>query len=358
MQPHLYTAQVYQVDRQLHHELALASYRDSFELRKLTGRHRDNTFRRLDDVFKMVQIADPDYPSILRPIDTIDLFNPLQASRVIQSCKRDLPDEKRQKSCFNAIKYYCKFLQACPVIDLPGQKPLILSEVYGHINNPITRYSLPPDTRTKPLNFNYLTRPEYREWLKFTARRAEASEGTPLFYKDCQLHLMSVLAGQTGMRLQELVGLDLEHINFADSIILVTKGKRKGGGDYRKREVPLSKLAEITLRNFLAIFPRNPKNPLLQNQVGQRLSKNTASGWMKALVQEVKEAELPIYLDKGFGWHGFRRTFARLFIEDGGSIEELKKICAWTYTSTLAHYMGDPKPSLPTNGLPLDWEIL
>jgi hypothetical protein len=76
---------------------------------------------------------------------------------------------------------------------------------------------------------------------------------------------------------------------------------------------------------------------------------------MKELVQEVKEAELPIFLDKGYGWHGFRRTFARLFIEDGGSIEELKKICAWAYTSTLAHYMGDPKPTLPRKGLPLDW---
>jgi integrase len=356
MEAHLYTPAIYQADRQLHHELALESYRQSFNLRKLTDRHQDTTFRRLADVFSRIQIADPDYPTILRPIDTFDLINPLQSSRILEACKRDLPNESRVKACFSAIKYYCKFLQACPVIHLPGQRALILSDLYGPITCPITRYSILPDTQTEPHNYAYLTRPEYREWLKFTATRAEASKGTSCFYKDCQLHLMSVLAGQTGMRLQELIGLDREHVNFADGRILITKGKRKGGGDYRKREVPLSKLAEITLKNFLAIFPRNPKDPLLQSQSGQRLSKNTASGWMQELVQEVKKAELPIYLDRGFGWHGFRRTFARLFVEDGGTVEELKLICAWAYTSTLAHYMGDPKPSLPTKGLPLDWD--
>lgn len=139
--------------------------------------------------------------------------------------------------------------------------------------------------------------------------------------------------------------MDLAHVNFADGIILVTKGKRKGGGDYRKREVPLSPLAMVTIEGFLAIFPRHRQDPLFQNQHGQRLSISTASSWIKALIRDIKKAELSIYLTKGFGWHGFRRTFARLFIEDGGSIEELKKICAWSYTSTIGHYMGDPKPS-------------
>ncbi len=355
MEAHLYTPSIYQADRQLHHQLALNSYKQSFELRGLTDRHRDNTFRRLDDVFNLVEIADSELPSVLRPVDTIDLINPRQSSRIIESCKRDLPSEKRLKACFNGIKYYCKFLQDSPVIHLAGQEALVLSEIYGHINNPITRYSLPPNTQNKPPNYNYLTRPEYRAWLNFTFLKAQASKGTNRFYKDCQLHLMSVITGQTGIRLQELLGLDLEHINFADSRILVTKGKRKGGGDFRKREVPLSELSKQTLKNFLSIFPRQPKDPLIQSKTRSRLSKNTAASWMRDLIQEVKNSELPIYLDKGFGWHGFRRTFARLFIEDGGNIEELKRICAWSYTSTIEHYIGDPKPSLPLKGLPLDW---
>lgn len=359
MIPHLIRSpDTFKADRPLHHIILLEAFQIFLNRSKFTIRHKQSTLRKLNKVFGMVQIGDPDYPSVLRSIDTFDVIDARLASRIVSACHQYLPTEPSVRACFKAIKSYCQFLQDFPMIDLPGQAPIVIQEQYGPINCPINRYRYSPYHHTKPPNFNYLSGDEYKQWLFFTSNLVNPAMAKDQLLKFCQLHLLCTLAGETGMRLQELIGLDVRDLNLVDATCGVMKGKGSKGSGPRKREVPLSRLAILTVKEFLKQFPRKPGESLVQNTNLQRLSINTAHGWMRELKQRIKAAQLPIYLDQGFGWHAFRRTFARRYVERGGSrsIETLKLICGWSYTSTLSHYMGDPKPTLPVRGFPLDWE--
>ncbi len=121
---------------------------------------------------------------------------------------------------------------------------------------------------------------------------------------------MSFIAGEMGLRLQGLIGLDRQHPTPIDNVCLVVREKGSNGSGHRKRQVTMTPLAKATLQEFLTFLPRGKLDPLFQNQKGQRLSINTAHHWMDELIAEIRQAELPIFIDKGFGWHALRRTFA------------------------------------------------
>jgi integrase len=117
--------------------------------------------------------------------------------------------------------------------------------------------------------------------------------------------------------------------------------------------VPVSPLVKNTLQEFLKAYPRKPYEPLFQNGDGKPLSKNTAHHWLEELICKIRKAQLPIMMDIRFGWHAFRRTYTSLYLERGGNVFDLKRNTGWTYTSTISHYLGDSKKTLPQNSLPL-----
>jgi hypothetical protein len=220
---------VYKVDRPLHHDLAMGAYRESFSHRNLTKKYELTEFRRLLDVFTMVSIADPLLPSVRRLVDTFDLTNPHQAGRIREACLRDLPSRPRAIACLKAVDRYCRFLKDCPTIHLEGQAALYLPDIYGAIESPVNRYTIPRNGGDKPPNRNYLDYSEYKEWLSFTWRQIQPTSYKARLLKASQLHLMCVVAGEMGLRLQEILGLKLEHFNLIDEQCLVVAGKGSRG---------------------------------------------------------------------------------------------------------------------------------
>lgn len=346
------TPEVYQADRVLHHELSLQAYYRSFDRRNLTKRYRDGEFRRLRDVFQKVQIGDPLYPTIQRPVDTFDLINPRLGAKIRDAIHRDLPSQARASECLKTVDRYCRFLKDEHTIYIPGQVPLYIPELYGPIESPLNRYAIPRKSTEKPPNKNYLTANEYRLWLKFTFGRVQSHLNREKCLKYAQIHLACVLTGEIGLRLQEIIGLEPQHFALADNTCLVVRGKGNKGSGYRKRQVDVSAFAKTTLQDFLKCFPRDKIAPLFQNAKGERLSIHTAHHWMDELIGQIKQAGLPIFLDKGFGWHAFRRTFATRHLREKMDIFSLKKNGGWSWISTIATYACDGKA--PTSkGLPL-----
>ena len=347
------SSQIFQVDRPLHHELAMAAYRESFRYRNLTEKYEETEFRRLNDVFSLVSIADPHLLSVKRSVDTFDLANPHLAGRIREACYRDLPSQPRATACLKAIDRYCRFLKDCPNLHIQGQPSLYLPDLYGPIESPVNRYTIPRQGGDKPPNRNYLEASEYKHWLRFTWSQIRPELSQEKLLKASQLHLMCVIAGESGLRLQEVLGLQPEHISIEDNVCLVVKGKGSRGSGHRKRTVPLSELMKATLVDFLKQFPRAKGEPLFQNAKGESLSKNTAHHWMDELIKQIRAAELPIFIDKGFGWHAFRRTYTRLYLERGGNVFDLKRNTGWAYISTISHYLGDSKQTATPKGTPL-----
>lgn len=344
---------IYEADRPLHHELALAAYRESFHHRNLTEKYQTTEFRRLYDVFSMVSIGDPTYPTIRRSVDTFDLTNPYQAAKLREAVYRDISSKPRATACLKAIDRYCRFLKENPAIHQEGQPALYLPDIYGNIESPVNRYTIPRNKADRTPNRNFLESSEYKHWLRFTWIQIQPDLSQAELLKASQLHLMCVVAGEMGLRLQEILGLQPEHFSLPDGMCIVLWGKGSKGSGYRKRPVPISPLVKATLSDFIKQFPRSKGEPLFQNRHGQRLSKNTAHHWMNELIEKIKAANLPIFIEKGFGWHAFRRTYTRMYLEQGGNIFELKRNGGWSNLAVMTRYMGDEKQKLPLKGLPL-----
>lgn len=344
---------IYEVDRPLHHQLAMSAYRESFRHRNLTEKYEKDEFRRLNDVFALVSIGDPDLPGIRRIVDTFDLTNPRQAAKVRDACYRDLPSQPRAIACLKTVDRYCRFLIENPTIYQQGQPSLYLPDLYGPIASPVNRYTVPRPQGDRTPNRNFLELSEYKQWLRFTWSQIQPELAEADLLKVSQLHLMCVIAGEMGLRLQEILGLDLEHFILADDVCIVVWGKGSNGSGFRKRPVPISPFVKASLGDFIKQFPRTKGESLFQTRHGQRLGKNTAHHWMDELIKKIQAAKLPIFIERGFGWHAFRRTYTRLYLERDGNIYDLKRNTGWSYTSTISHYLGDSKQKATPSGPPL-----
>lgn len=343
---------IFLADRVLHHGMALKAYEKSFDQRNLTEAYKKHEFRRLLDVFSLVSIGDPLFPTICRNVDTFDLTNPKLASKVRDAIYRDIKTQPSAIACLKAVDRYCRFLKEEHTLYIEGQKPIYLPDIYGPIESPVNRYTFPRKSRDR-VNQNYLTDNEYKQWLIYTHRRIDPNASPERFLKSFQLYLMCVIAGELGLRLQEILGLEPQYLNLVDNICHVTWGKGSKGSGYRKRTVPLSPMAKTFIQEFLKYFPRNAKEPLFQNASGKRLSKNTAHHWLSELIEDIKQSNLPVLIFKGFGWHAFRRSYATRSLQNGMHPYELKQHCGWAFLSTISYYIGDPKGENPNRGQPI-----
>lgn len=340
-------------DRAFHHELAMAAYEESFRHRCLTDKYRVDEIRRLQDVCSKVSIVDAERVDAQKLVDTFDLFNPYQAAKVREAVYRDIPSKAGSVACLKSIDRYCRYLKDNPTVSIKGQPTLYLPSLYGPIESPVNRYTIPRNQADRTPNRNYLEASEYQQWLKFTWSQIQPGLPIDKRLKASQLHLMCVIAGEMGLRLKEILGLQPEHFILPDGVCVVLRGKGSNGSGDRKRVVPLSALVKATFSDFLKSFPRNKGEALFQNRHGQRLSSNTAHHWMDELIDKIRAAGLPIFVEAGFGWHGFRRTYTRHYLEQGGNIFELKRNTGWVWTSTISHYMGDCKQKATPSGPPL-----
>jgi hypothetical protein len=340
-------------DRPFHNELAMAAYEESFRHRCLTERYRVGELRQLQTVFSKVYIEDSKEPGLQRLVDTFDLCNPMEAAKVREAVYRDIRSQAGAVACLKSIELYCRYLKDNPTVSIEGQPPLYLPSLYGPIESPVNRYTIPRRHVDRTPNRNYLEASEYKQWLKFTWSQIQPGLRPEQLLKATQLYLMCVIAGELGLRLKEILGLQVEHFNLVDGVCLVVCGKGSNGSGDRKRTVPLSPLTQATLLDFLKQFPRTKGEALFQNRHGQRLSNHTAHHWMDELIDKIQASGLSIFVDRGFGWHGFRRAYTRRYLEQGGTIFELKRNTGWAWTSTISHYLGDSKQKAMPSGPPL-----
>jgi len=233
---------------------------------------------------------------------------------------------------------------------LEGQKVLYIPELYGFIESPVNQYTIPKKKPSDATKY-YLTNSEYRLFFSFLWDRWDLAIRNNDLQPIHQMSFLCVIAGELGLRLQEILGLQLKHLNLDDNVCLVTKGKGSKGSGYRKREVPINDFVKASLKDFLKCFPRGRNDYLFQNHKGKELSKNTAHNWRAKIIEEIKEKNLPIIIEKGFGFHAFRRTYARSFLENGGNFMNLQKYAGWKYSTTASHYIGEAKPTINPGGI-------
>ncbi|MDR3038209.1 MAG: tyrosine-type recombinase/integrase, partial [Candidatus Adiutrix sp.] len=162
--------------------------------------------------------------------------------------------------------------------------------------NPAAQVAGPKTSRDQAL-FRVLTE---REAEILLTPPAGAAEDDPVTWRDQALF---ELAYSAGLRVGELVGLDLEHLDLNRLVVTVRRGK--GGKD---RLAPFGRPAAEALAAYLAVrgrlaVPDRSGRALFLGRRGRRLSDREVR---RALAARLAAAGL----DRGFSPHSLRHSFA------------------------------------------------
>jgi integrase/recombinase XerD len=143
--------------------------------------------------------------------------------------------------------------------------------------------------------------------------------------------IMEVLYS-TGIRLDELLSLEVYHVDFKDKVLYIRKGKGK-----RQRVVPLGKNAVKFLKEYLQkIRPwygrKNPKERrLFLNQSGLPMTEANVRVNLRKYRDEAG-------IKKPVSPHTFRRTCATHLLQNGADIRYIQKLLGHRHLKTTQAY--------------------
>ena len=131
----------------------------------------------------------------------------------------------------------------------------------------------------------------------------------------------------TGMRVSELVGLNLEDVEEISGTVIV-RGKGK-----RERLVPIGKTALKAIQRSLANRPKRVKVPyaVFVSQKGTRLTVRQVD---RLLQRYVKHAQLPVSISP----HSLRHTFATHLLDRGADLRSVQELLGHQSLSTTQLY--------------------
>ncbi len=148
---------------------------------------------------------------------------------------------------------------------------------------------------------------------------------------------MLEFAYATGMKVTEIIDLDINDVNFEDNIVTCTNGRKT-------REIPLGSLAEKALKEYVEqarpILIKNENNKaLFVNMNGSRL---TRQGFWK-IVKYYKEQA---HIEKDITPHVLRHSFATHLLQNGADLKSIQAMLGHSDISSTQVYSQFQAPEL------------
>ncbi len=189
--------------------------------------------------------------------------------------------------------------------------------------NPAAMVSTPKLARTLP---RIMTEEEMNNFLDRVAQTAKSGDFAVL--RD---RAMLELLYASGLRVSELVGLDLNAVNFGDGIVLV-RGKGR-----KERIVPFGSKAKQAITEYLParekILMENRRNApaLFLNTRGQRLTTRSVHRVVKKYVRTFGP-------NVRVSPHSLRHAFASHLLTEGADLRAIQEMLGHTSLSTTQKY--------------------
>lgn len=152
--------------------------------------------------------------------------------------------------------------------------------------------------------------------------------GTPRSALEHCDQAMFELVYSSGLRLAELIGLDVDTVEQSDGQLRVLG---KGG---KERELPVGRQALAALQGWLAIrytMAKPDERALFVNQRGARIGSRTVQHRLKKLAQE---RGLPLHVHP----HMLRHSFATHLLESSGDLRAVQELLGHADISTTQIY--------------------
>lgn len=159
--------------------------------------------------------------------------------------------------------------------------------------------------------------------------KATTSNDAPKSRRD---HAMLELLYASGMRVTELVSLNVEDVSFKDNLVTV-KGKKSG---IKERAIPVTGDAVESLRVYIEhgrkqLMRSQKETALFLNHRGQRLTRQGSWLIIKRYVEEVGIADKVTP-------HTLRHSFAAHKLSHGNSLQDIQKLLGHANISTTQVY--------------------
>ena len=190
--------------------------------------------------------------------------------------------------------------------------------------NPSTTVSTPKQDKTLP---RIMTEEEMNTFLD---RVAEATKtGDPVMRRD---RAMLEMLYASGLRVSELVGLDLRSVNFGDCLVLV-RGKGR-----KERIVPFGSKAKQAIEDYLPLRQRilqerkkSGQQALFLNLWGERLTTRSVDRLVKKYVRHYGPAVK-------VSPHSFRHAFASHLLTEGADLRAIQEMLGHVSLATTQKY--------------------
>lgn len=175
--------------------------------------------------------------------------------------------------------------------------------------------------KTKMKEPSYLTEQEYKRLLRSVQKNATQ------FFKLRDNAIITLLLGM-GLRLSELVGLNIGSVNFEDGTIKVS---RKGN---RERILPANDNVMISIQRYLKSRQDNSfASPLFLSKRNQRIDGGSVWHLVKKYLKQAQ-----IEKDK-LSPHTLRHTFATILLKQGENVLTIKELLSHRNLRTTERYL-------------------
>ena len=203
---------------------------------------------------------------------------------------------------------------------IPGPAPVPIALKYGRIDQPVFEVDYPAHSVERDSVDFVLTGDQLYAFFEFVR-----AEYLPDRHKPASAqrdYTMIVLAGESGLRADELLHLDAigpsRDIFYADHCLQTRFGKATNGSGKRPRKTILTPFAAATLQIYeeqvRPRFARYQVNPaLFLSETGARIDYRCM--WRQLHTVAAAARQRGIDLPSTFSWHSLRKSFATNFME-------------------------------------------
>ena len=225
-----------------------------------------------------------------------------------------------------SIKAYMQFLADRDNAAVSrGRKLATLKSFFKHLtaegkvkSNPTTQVKMPKTQQKEP---SYLTEQEYKRLLRTVQKNATK------YFRTRDMAIITMLLGM-GLRLSELVELDVGNVNFEDGTIKVT---RKGN---HERILPANDGVMIAIQRYLKTREGiTTQEPLFLSKRNQRIGNGSVWHLVKKYMKQAQ-----IEKDK-LSPHTLRHTFATTLLKQGENILTIKELLSHRNLRTTERYL-------------------
>jgi site-specific recombinase XerD len=309
------------------HNAVLQSYLDTHITRNHSSLTCEGERRFLQGWFMGFVIEDKDHPEGERQLLVWEAMEPVVGrQRVVEFGKGLALSGLKNRTIIGylgILRRLFQYVLECPYI--PGSSRNIadcqsIIAKYGRIELPVLPYDYPVHVLDIEAEGIVLTGDRLTEFYDFV--RLDYAHSNQKKSPTARDYTMIVLAGESGLRIDEIVHLDAHGIHrdlFYESGRIQTRfGKGTKGSGKRVRKTIFTPLAQATMRVYedriRPLFPNARTNPaLFLSETGTRLSYKAAWASLRNIVKAARRAgiELPPRLS----WHSLRKSFATNFME-------------------------------------------